>query len=183
MRSHITILFPSVAIFSLGLAAPNPAPNPEPRGGGLAILGLAAIAISNSNRLESVPNGGYDAGTTCTYDSNHPLDVPFYAADPAWAPSMTACLQTMNNDQWNGDECLPNNGNGTVLGDVTYGFWKGEDDFSGGVNCYNACSDCIGKAINAGQTDTTKCQYEYKTHRFIGYKTHTCTMGYDKQGK
>jgi hypothetical protein len=179
MHSHLSILLPSVAFLSLGLAAPNPAPNPEPRGS-LAILGLAAIAVVNSGNLQSVPDNGYDAGTTCTYDSNHPADVPFYAADPAWAPSMTACLGTMNNDQWNGDECLPNNGNGTVLGGVTYGFWKGENDFSGGVNCYNACSDCIGKAINAGQAETTRCKYEYKTHRLIGYKTHTCTMGYDK---
>jgi len=179
MHSHLIILLPPVAFLSLGLAAPNPAPNPEPRGG-LAILGLAAISIANSGNLQSVPDNGYGAGTTCTYDSNHPADVPFYAADPAWAPSMTACLGTMNNDQWNGGECLPNNGNGTVLGGVTYSFWKGEDDFSGGVNCYNACSDCIGKAINAGQAETTRCKYEYKTHRFIGYKTHTCTMGYDK---
>lgn len=182
MHSSLAILLPAVAFSSFGLAAPNPAPDLESRGTAsrLTIFGLAAIAVSNSGNLASVPNNGYDAETLCSYDATEPAAVPYYAADPSWAPSMTACLQQMNNDGWNGYECLPNNGNGTILGDVTFGFWKGEDDFEGGLNCYNACSDCVGKAINAGQAVDTKCKYEYKTHRFGPlYKTHTCTMGYD----
>lgn len=94
---------------------------------------------------------------------------------------MTGCLAQLNVDNFNGVECLPNKGvpNGPVLGGTTFGFYKGTNDYDpGGADCYQQCGGCLSGAVNASQAVTTKCQYEYRTHRDVGYKTHTCTMGY-----
>ena len=87
---------------------------------------------------------------------------------------MTGCLNALNAENWDGTECAP------PVGGTTFGFWKGENDYDDGVDCWKRCAGCLSTAINASQAVTTKCQYEYRTKGdFVGYKTHTCTMGYD----
>ena len=120
-----------------------------------------------------VPDSGDHVSYSCDYHGANATDA--FAQDPAWITSMTGCLDVMNAGNWSGTECAP------PTGGVTFGFWKGEDDYSDPVDCFNRCAGCLGSAINASQAITTKCQYEYRTSRSVtGYKTHTCTMGYDK---
>ena len=67
-----------------------------------------------------------------------------------------------------------------TVGGTTFGFYKGENDYSDGGDCWKRCAGCLSTAIQAGQGVTTKCQYEYRTKgAVLGFKTHTCTMGYD----
>lgn len=181
MHSYLTILLPTAAVLSpVVLSAPAPEPGV---GTSLAIAGLAAYTIANSNSgSTSGPDGSYDYTTTSTYDFTKPAQVPDYAADPAWKSSMIGCLGQLNVDIFNGAECLPNKGDGVVLGDIKFGFWKGHDDFDDAVDCYNHCQQSLSDAINAGQVVKTACQYEYKTPRAgVFYKTHTCTMGYQPE--
>ena len=120
-----------------------------------------------------VPDDGDHVSYSCDYHGANATDA--FVQDPAWITSMTGCLNVMNASNWSGTKCAP------PTGGVTFGFWKGEDDYSDPVDCFNRCAGCLGSAINASQAVTTKCQYEYRTSRsLVGYKTHTCSMGYDK---
>ena len=185
------ILLPLAAFLPLILTAPSPR-----RGGGLggfggsgggggsdglALAGLAGVIVANAQNGYSLdgdaaPDAGYDASSTCTYAGGNATSAT--ASDPAWMSSMTGCLNALSVENWNGNACTP------PVGGETFGFWKGENDYSDGVDCYKRCVGCLSTAINAGQAVTTKCQYEYRTHRdLVGYKTHTCTMGYDAPKK
>lgn len=98
---------------------------------------------------------------------------------------MTACLQSMNNDGWNGAECKPALANGTALG-PSFGFWKGEDKWDGtdgtngiddtGTSCYNDCSQCLMNGISWNQAVTTTCEYEH--YKGGGVTRHHCDMGF-----
>ncbi|KAL9070049.1 MAG: hypothetical protein Q9161_005105 [Pseudevernia consocians] len=184
MLPSLAILLPFAAFLPLGLTVPSP------RGGGgfhvsggggggtgLALAGLTGVIVANAQNGYSIdgsdpPDSGYGASSTCTYNGGNATDSA--ATDPAWISSMTGCLNALNGTNWNGNECAP------PVGGVTFGFWKGENDYDDPVDCYQRCVGCLSTAINASQAVTTKCQYEYSTHRaVVGYKTHTCTMGFD----
>lgn len=149
-------------------------------GTGLALAGLAGVIVANAQNGYSIdgsspPDAGYDPSSTCTYNGGSATDN--YATNTAWINSMTGCLNALNASNWSGNSCSP------PVGGQTFGFYKGEDDYSDPVDCYQRCAGCLSAAINASQATTIKCQYEYKTQRsLVGYKTHTCTMGYDKPG-
>ena len=120
---------------------------------------------------DAPPDAGSDPSSTCTYNGGSATSLT-----ATWIDSMTGCLNTLNADNWNGAECTP------PVGGTKFGFWKGENDYADGVDCWKRCAGCLSSAINASQAISTKCQYEYRTTReIIGYKTHTCTMGYDAQ--
>lgn len=78
---------------------------------------------------------------------------------------MLGCLQQLNNANWNGYECIPNNGDGSVIG-VPFGFYKGNKDFSkteanlDGNACYSQCQSCLTNGINALQAVTTSCTWD-----------------------
>lgn len=175
------MLRPLAILLSLAVV-PHPALS-APRGGGGAALGALGAALvvhavdtnTNNGYLSDVPpDSGYDATTDCDYKAGSaPTDA--FATNPVWIANMTSCLDIMVGPYPVGTTCAP------ATGGVTFGFWKGHDDYDDAADCYSRCAPCLSKAINAGQAITTKCQYEYKTHRaVVGYKTHTCTMGYDK---
>ena len=118
------------------------------------------------------PDAGYDAKTTCDYKGSNTTTLAAAEA-PAWQTAMNTCLNLLSANNWNGQTCTPPVGG-------QFGFYKGEDDYSDPVDCFSRCSGCLGSSINASQAVTTKCQYEYRTNRELaGYKTHTCTMGYE----
>lgn len=99
-----------------------------------------------------------------------------WARDPGWNSTMWGCLEKMNNDGWNGAECVPASADGTQLG-PTFGFWKGEAHWEGtGTECYNMCSDCLKSGINALQAVTTTCEYE-KWTGLLNRKQH-CDVGF-----
>lgn len=66
---------------------------------------------------------------TCT--ANQDGAIPGWAANPEWSTSMAACLQQMNNTDWNGANCIPKASEGTLLG-PSFGFWKGEHNYYAG---------------------------------------------------
>lgn len=146
---------------------------------GLALAGLAGVIVANSGNGYSLdgdpaPNAGYDGSTTCTYSGGNVTNT--LATSPTWISNMTGCLNALAADDWSGTECAP------AVGGAKFGFYKGENDYDDAVDCYQRCEGCLSAAINASQAVTTRCQYEYRTLRDIaGYKTHTCTMGYDAQ--
>ncbi|CAF9920656.1 MAG: hypothetical protein ALECFALPRED_001595 [Alectoria fallacina] len=187
MHPYPALLLSLATLLPLTLSAPSPRKGGGGISGGgissgsdssagLALASLGGVIVANAQNgysldSDAIPNAGYDASSTCTYAGANATNEA--AAAPAWISSMTGCLDALNAEDWNGNECAP------PVGGMTFGFWKGENDYSDGVDCYNRCAGCLGTAINASQAVTTKCQYEYKTHELVGYKTHTCTMGYD----
>ncbi len=183
MLPSFAILLPLAAILPLTLTAPSPKGGRGGGGGGgsggtgLALAGLAGVIVANAQNGYSIdgngpPNSGYDASSTCTYTGGNATSDD--AADPAWISSMTGCLNALGAANFNGNACTP------PVGGQTFGFWKGNNDYGDGAECYQRCVGCLSTAINASQAVTTKCQYEYRTKELLGiYKTHTCTMGYD----
>lgn len=190
MLAFLAIILPLATVLTLTHSAPSPRRGGGGGGGGggfsssssssssdgLALAGLAGVIVANaqngySTDGDAIPDSGYDASSTCTYDGGNATNAA--AASPAWTNSMTGCLNALNATNWSGTECVP------PVGGVTFGFYKGENDYTDPVDCWNRCAGCLGSAINASWAETTKCQYEYKTHELIGYKTHTCTMGFD----
>lgn len=90
---------------------------------------------------------------------------------------MQGCLENLDNDNWDGAECVPNNGNGTQIG-PTFGFYKSHDSyFTDAQDCYNQCEDCLARGITAMWAVTTHCDYE-ANHFGPGIKSH-CGMGFD----
>ena len=191
MHPPFPILLSLATLLSPALGVPSPRRGGGFGGGGgggggggnngLALAALGGVIVANSQNGYSTygadpPDAGYDAKTSCDYNGAGATDA--FATDPAWISSMTTCLQFLNGANWAGMECNP------PTGDATFGFWIGEDDYSDQADCYQRCSGCIGTAINASQAVTTTCTYEYRTKRaLIGYKTHTCKVGYDKHPK
>ena len=183
MLPHLPILLPLAIILPLGLTVPSPRRSGGGGGGSsssgsnLALAGLAGVVIANSDNGYSIngqppPDSGYDGSGSCSYSGGSATNAD--ATDPSWISAMTGCLNLLGANDWSGNECAPS------VGGTTFGFWKGEDDYSDPVDCYQRCVGCLSSAVNASQAVTTKCQYEYRTHRSVaGYKTHTCTMGYD----
>lgn len=180
-------MFPSLIIL-LGIATSLPlaltAPSPKGvrissggggggGGGGVALAylgGTIAATAQNGYSIDgdSPPDpAGYDPSSTCTYTGGN------VTVTPTWVSAMTGCLNTLNADNWDGAECVP------TAGGTTFGFYKGENDYDSGTDCWKRCAGCLSSAINAGQNVTTKCQYEYRVKEELHYKTHTCTMGYD----
>ena len=167
MLLSFTTLLPLAALLPRALSAPSP------HGvSGLAVLAgvvtADAAAGTFDNSADSPPDdAGYDPTSSCTYNG------PTYSVpNPnAWQTSMTGCLDQLNASNWNGAECSP-------VGGVKFGFYKGNNDYSDPVDCFNRCSACLLSAISANSSATTKCQYEYKTRKLLGVSTHTCTMGY-----
>lgn len=122
------------------------------------------------------------AKLTCSANDNNA--VPSWAANPAWAENMTTCLNTMNNDGWNGAECKPALADGTALG-PSFGFYKGGDKWDGtdadgntdtGSSCFGVCQDCLMTGIGYNQAVTTACEYEHYTGD--GLTRHHCDMGF-----
>lgn len=201
MRTSLAILLPLAALLPFTLGVPDPRGRGGGGGGGgrggggggvgsggsgsvssgdYALAALGGVIVANANNHYSTdgdppPNSGYSPGYSCDFDGTNKTNSS--AADVAWMGAMTQCLNLMSTDSWAGNECVPQPGGGKYL------FWKGEDDYDSGSECYQRCFGCLSSAINASRADTTKCQYEYRTARSIGlikgYKTHTCTMGYD----
>ena len=187
MLPSLVTLLRLAAIIPLALAAPSPRGGRGGGGGGghsggssgggsgsgiaLAYLGGTIAATSQNGYSidgDAAPDAGYDASSTCTYNGGN------VTTSPAWVSTMTGCLNALNGSSWSGTECVP------TAGGTTFGFYKGENDYSDGGDCWKRCAGCLSSAIDAGQNVTTKCQYEYRTKGdFVGYKTHTCTMGYD----
>ena len=166
MLLSFTTLLPLAALLPRALSAPSP-------GHGLAVLAGVVVADAAAGTFDNAAadttpdTAGYDPSSSCTYNG------PTYSVSKpsAWQTSMTGCLNQLNATNWDGAECSP-------VGGVTFGFYKGTNDYSDPVDCFNRCSACLSSAISANSTLTTKCQYEYRTPRPPGYKTHTCTMGY-----
>ncbi len=181
MLPSLAILLSLVTLLPTALSAPSPRGSHHGGGGGGGGGGLAlayaggTIAATAQNGYSSdgddPPDSGYGASSTCTYKGGNATAA--YAASSAWISSMTGCLNVLNADNWSGTSCAP------PTGGVTFGFYKGENDYADPVDCFERCAGCLSSAINAGQAVTTKCQYEYKTKRSVtGYKTHTCAVGY-----
>ncbi|CAD6572893.1 MAG: hypothetical protein ASARMPRED_005762 [Alectoria sarmentosa] len=104
---------------------------------GLALAALGGVIVANAQNgysldSDAIPDAGYDASSTCTYAGANATNEA--AAAPAWISSMTGCLDALNAENWNGNECAP------PVGGMTFGFWKGENDYSDGVDCYNRMS-------------------------------------------
>ncbi|CAF9911821.1 hypothetical protein IMSHALPRED_010586 [Imshaugia aleurites] len=163
-------MLPSTIFLSIAALLPLTLSAPAPKGAGLALASSAGAVVANDLDSE-VPNGGYDPSSSCTYTGGNSTNAA--SNNPAWMTAMTACLNELNATNWDGTSCTP------PTGGITFGFYKGENDYSDPVDCFGRCSSCLSSAINAGEAVTTKCQYEYRTHELLSYKTHTCTMGYD----
>lgn len=180
MLPSFTIFFSLATLLSPALCVPSPkggrGGSSGSSGSGLGLGLLAGTLIADPNHPyrynAPAPDTGFGESFSCDYNGAAATDV--FATDPAWISSMSGCLNVMDANNWDGALCQP------PTGGVEFGFWKGEDDYSDPVDCFQRCQGCLSAAINASQAITTKCQYEYKTHRLLGYKTHTCTMGYDK---
>lgn len=157
MMYLVTLLLPVLSLSSLTQSLPA-------SGSGLA------NAVKQNHKLHTK--------TTCS--ANQDGAIPDWAANPAWALNMTSCLETMNNDEWNGADCKPALADGTALG-PSFGFWKGERKWHGdddtGSSCYAECSDCLKQGIDWNQAQTTNCQFEYYTG--LGAQRHHCQMGFD----
>ena len=145
-------------------------------GNGLTYVAAGVLLADSQNGYTTdntyPPDAGYDPTTTCDYKGSN-MTTLAAANAPAWQTAMNTCLNALSANNWDGTECTPPVGG-------AFGFYKGENDYSDPVDCFSRCSGCLGSSINASQAVTTKCQYEYRTHRLVeGYKTHTCTMGYE----
>ncbi|KAM0797344.1 hypothetical protein BDR22DRAFT_824436 [Usnea florida] len=144
-------------------------------GYGYALAGGVVYGDSQngySTDTSDPPDAGYDGTTTCDFKGSNTTTLASSDA-PGWQTAMNTCLNLLSANNWDGTTCTPPVGG-------QFGFYKGENDYSDPVDCFSRCSGCLGSSINASQAVTTKCQYEYRTQRALaGYKTHTCTMGYE----
>ena len=181
-------MLPSFAILAVFLPLALSVPSPHGGSGGghdrrgiLADIARAAAtvaaAVAANARNDAfnwpAPDGGDHASGSCTFSSDNIPPSTIAAADQiAWQAEMGTCLNGLNATNWHGTACYPPGG-------PTMGFTKGTNDYSDGVDCFNRCQGCLSSAIVANQSVVTKCQYEYRTNRaLVGFKTHTCTMGY-----
>ncbi|KAL8709193.1 MAG: hypothetical protein Q9220_006073 [cf. Caloplaca sp. 1 TL-2023] len=119
---------------------------------------------SSSSKTPGYPN---DPGAApmnpeqeqCSADSSNAPVAPF-AQDPAWAPSMLTCLGYLNVPDWvDSAECSPNNGNGTVLGGTSFGFYSKGVKWGDQMNCFEKCMVCLAKGIENHRAVTTSCLY------------------------
>ncbi|KAL8945629.1 MAG: hypothetical protein Q9222_007859 [Ikaeria aurantiellina] len=108
----------------------------------------------------------------CSSDTSTADVVPF-AEDPAWEYSMLTCLGYLNVPEWvDSAECSPNNGNGTVLGGVSFGFYSKGHNWGDQMNCYEKCMGCLARGIGNHRAVTTTCLYD------AGGGLSYCEMGF-----
>lgn len=177
MRVAALLFSSSALLLNLGEAVPRGGRGGGGGGGGgNAVSAASGVAVgslltsSSSNRPWG-STGGANEGEKLYCSANQSGAVPDWAANPAWAANMTACLQQMNNAGWNGAECKPALADGTALG-PSFGFYKGEEHYDDGQDCYNQCAGCLKQGIDWKQAQTTVCKYS------LPHKV-TCDMGFD----
>ena len=123
-------------------------------------------------------NGRYHSKLQCSAHTSDaiPAWLPTLETQAAWRERMLSCLDNLNADNYDGNECRP------AAGQPTFGFYKGKkhyEDF-GPVDCFQRCEECLAAGINATQAVTTKCDYQWWTGALrLGNPVHTCTMGFE----
>ena len=152
---------------AIGAAIPVPGSNPSSSSGS---GGSSGTTTTSGNTLLAL-NYGIPANYKCSADTSDAAVVDF-ATTPAWNTSMSDCLGELNNEDWNGAECVPKDGQGQALGPA-FGFYKGGKN-NNGLNCYEYCAPCLQLGIANQRAVTTSCQW--------GDKSWSCWMGFNYGG-
>lgn len=183
MRVTESLILALATIYPLAKAAAVDIANRGIIGAAARVAGaVAAAELITDNNNDNTDHSSQQSSPapkisySCSADSSKE-PASLFAQNPAWGNSMSNCLQQLNNTGWNGDECQPGNGNGTVLGGVTFGFYKNDDGGSfaaaglQGDTCFKHCHDCLTTGINAHRGVTTSCTY--------GQDKAKCEMGFN----